>query len=267
MIKVDGKKIAESLKEEIKSLLKESGPKSLAIFYVGNNSVIDSYVALKKRVGEELGIAVEVFRYEESISQDALLLEIQEKIKNFSGAIVQLPLPVNFEKERVLSAIPIEKDVDVLSKDAFEMFSLGKIEKLPPVVSAVNEIFRTYNLVLPEKNIVIVGFGMLVGKPLAAWLSRQGIPYEIVDEQTPDALEIIKNGDIIISGTGIPSLIKKEMVKGGAILIDAGSSTSSGRIVGDIEALAYEKASIASTVPGGVGPITVASLFKNLFLQ
>ncbi len=264
MIKVDGKKIRERLKGEIRDLLSETGPKSLAIIYVGENPVIDSYVALKKRFGEELGITVDVLRFSADVAESDLLQEIAKAASKYSGMIVQLPLPESLDKEKVLNAVPTALDVDVLASKSFEGFSRGEIKKLPPVVAAVAEIVREYEVDLSSKKIVIVGQGPLVGRPVGAWLGREGFAYEFF-ERGGD-VELLKSADVIISGAGVPGLVTASVVKEGAILIDAGTSTSSGKIAGDIDLAAYEKASLVSGVPGGVGPITVASLFKNLFL-
>lgn len=264
---IETDKLKEKIKEEIRDLSVKFGQKNLGIFYVGQNEVIENFIKIKERFGKEIGISVEVLRYDENISEEYLINEIKEKSEKFSGVIVQLPLPEKFSREKVLNAIPLEKDVDLLSVTAFENFSAGKSERLPPVVSAINEIFKFYNIPFFPKKILIIGKGILVGKPLAIWLNLNKVPFEIVDKETPNILEMISTSDIIISGTGERGLVKKDMVKEGVILIDAGTSVSSGKVFGDIEKDAFEKALLVSPVPGGVGPLTVASLFKNLFLD
>jgi methylenetetrahydrofolate dehydrogenase (NADP+)/methenyltetrahydrofolate cyclohydrolase len=264
MKKVDGKKIAERIKEEIKNLLLESGPKSLAIVYVGENPVIDNYVSLKKRVGEELGISVEVLRFDAGVKEAELVSAMTGATTKYSGMIVQLPLPESLDKEKILNAVPTKLDVDVLSAGSFQMFANGLIHKLPPVVSAVTEIVREYDIDLTDKKIVVVGQGALVGRPVSAWLTREGFTHQIFEKGGDIAM--LLNADVIITGAGVPGLVTPDMVKEGSILIDAGTSTSSGKIAGDIDPEAYDKASLVSGVPGGVGPITVVSLFRNLFL-
>lgn len=264
---VNGKQIANRIKDEIRELLKTSGPKSLAIFYVGQNPVIDSYVNLKKRVGAELGIDVEVLRFEAEVSEKYLLDEISEANEKYSGIIVQLPLPENLNKEKILNTVKPKLDVDMLSITAYENFKNGVTEKLPTVVGAVKAIFDEHDIDLTKKKIVVVGKGLLVGKPISTWIKREGADCDVVDRESDDLIEKVNQADVIISGAGVPSLIKPEMIKDGVILIDAGTSTSSGRITGDIDQACYDKASIVSGVPGGVGPITVVNLFKNLFLK
>lgn len=264
---VNGKEIAEKIKGEIKALLKESRPSSLAIFYVGENPVIDSYVALKKKVGEELGIVVDVLRFPNDINEEELIGSINEAAAKYSGIIVQLPLPASLNKENILNAVPSALDVDVLSAESGRLFAENKIEKMPPVAGAIAEIVKTHNIDLQNKKIVIVGAGALVGKPVAAWLTRQNITYTVIDSENTDGDNLLKDADVIITGVGIPGMIKSDQIKEGVILIDAGTSTSTGKVFGDIDRSAYGKASIVSGVPGGVGPITVVSLFKNLFLK
>jgi methylenetetrahydrofolate dehydrogenase (NADP+)/methenyltetrahydrofolate cyclohydrolase len=264
---VNGRQIANRIKEEIKELLKSSAPKTLAIFYVGDNSVIDSYVALKKRTGEELGIVVDVLRFANDISEESLLAEIQNAAQKYSGIIVQLPIPENLDKEKVLNAVPENLDVDVLSASAYENFRSGRTGKLPPVVGAVKEIIEEYQIDLRNKKIVIIGKGLLVGKPVSAWLVREGFENIIVDKENTDLKGSLVDADVIISGAGVPSLVTPEMIKDGVVLIDAGTSTSSGKIMGDIDRSCYERASVVAGVPGGVGPLTVVNLFKNLFVS
>lgn len=267
MIKVSGKKIAERIKGEIKEFLKSSGPKSLAIFYVGENPVIDSYVAIKKRVGEELGIGVDVLRFPADVIEEDLITEIKTAAKIYSGVIVQLPIPENLDKEKILNAVPADLDVDILSSVAYKNFKTGLTLKLPPVVGAIKEIVDEYSIELKDKKIVIIGNGLLVGRPVSEWLDREGYDSVIIDKENTDLKGSLAEADMIISGAGVPGLVTVDMVKVGVVLIDAGASTSSGKLVGDIDKSCYDKASVVSGVPGGVGPITVANLFKNLFLK
>jgi methylenetetrahydrofolate dehydrogenase (NADP+)/methenyltetrahydrofolate cyclohydrolase len=264
---IDGKQIRENVKEEIKNLLTGRDPQSVGIFYVGTNPVIENFIRIKEKNALELGISTEVLRYDESISEEDLVKEVQKHSERFSGVIIQLPLPEKFDRETILGAIPLEKDIDVLSAGAVRAFSDGSSERLPPTVFAINEIFQFYNIPLFPKKIVVVGKGMLVGRPLAMYFECNKIPFEIVDEHTEGKDAIIREADIIISGVGIPGIITEDMVKDGVVLIDAGTSSHAGTISGDVSKEASQKASLVSPVPGGVGPLTVLGLFKNLFLK
>lgn len=263
---IDGKNIAEKIKEEIRTLQGATDTVSLAIVYAGDNPVIEKYIDMKKRVGAELGIDVEVKRFPGDVSERDLIAAIQEASRAYSGIIVQLPLPVDLDRESIMNAVPPEKDVDMLSSLAFEMFLKEETKRLPPVVFAVREMMREHGVSLAGKNIVVVGRGALVGRPVSAWLAREGIVHQTIDKNTKNNKEILRDADVIISGVGEPHFIQPEMVKAGIVLFDAGTSTSGGKLVGDIDPTCYDKAALASPVPGGIGPLTVVGLFKNLFL-
>ncbi len=189
------------------------------------------------------------------------------------GIIIQLPLPPRISTQYILNSVPPEKDVDVLSARAVGDFSVGKSKVLPPVVGAIAALFHEYGIDYKTKHVVVVGAGALVGKPVAAWLANEKVSFTVVDENTPDISEFTKKADIIISGVGKSGLITDDMVKVGAVVIDAGTSegspsTGSGRqvsLVGDVDFdSASKKASHITPVPGGIGPLTVAMIYKNL---
>jgi methylenetetrahydrofolate dehydrogenase (NADP+)/methenyltetrahydrofolate cyclohydrolase len=136
---------------------------------------------------------------------------------------------------------------------------------LPPVVGAIKVIFDENKIEIKGKNIVVVGAGRLVGKPVVTWLINEGGTVTVIDENSKNPQEFTIKADIIISGVGKPKIIKPEMVKEGVVAIDCGTSESSGQVVGDIDPEISKKASILAPVPGGIGPITIAILFKNLF--
>lgn len=262
---VEGKKIASLIKEDLIKTIKDKGlVKKLAIFYVGENPVITSFVELKKKFGQDVGVDVKVFKYEDSVEEDFLIKEIKEKSKDFNGVVVQLPLPEKLNRENILNAVPGEKDIDVLGNFSYQKFSSGDFKFLPPVVGAIDEVFRFYNIATEGKKIVVVGKGLLVGGPVFDWLKALKLNPVCVDEKTQNPDEIFKGADIIISGVGKSGIIKKEILKKGVVLVDAGSSLDAGRVVGDIGYECGEVASLFSRVPGGIGPITIAVLFRNM---
>lgn len=260
-----GKKIASLIKENVAKVIRDQDlQKSLAIFYVGESPVIDNFISLKKKFGEDIGVRVRVFKYEKEISTAKLIKEIKTISEEFDGALVQLPLPLHIDKKKVLNSVPPEKDIDVLSEKRYKKFISGDFSFFPPVVGAVVEVLNFYEVSLNDKNVVVVGDGLLVGKPVFDWLKKSGFKPKLVTEKTKNKEEIYKKADVIISGVGRPGIIKKSFVKKGVVLIDAGSSSEDGQIVGDISKDCADKASLFSTVPGGIGPITIAVLFKNL---
>lgn len=264
-MRVDGKSIAKRLEEEMKNYIEANNlSKKLAIFYVGNNPVIDQFIKIKQNFGKRVGVFVEIFRYEEEIEEDFLIKEIKEKSESFDGALVQLPLPSHINKLTVLNSIKEEKDIDVLSRNSYKNFLIGKNKMLPPVAFAVFQILKNHNVLLGNKKVCVVGDGLLVGRPVYDWFKLNNVKAEIVNLETENPEALIKDADILVSGVGVPNLIKKEMIKKGAVILDAGSSQESGAVVGDISIECEEMAEIFSGVPGGIGPLTVVGLFSNL---
>lgn len=261
---VDGKKIRDKIKEDLILDISnmDSKPK-LVLFYIGNNPVIDVFVNLKKKFGESIGIAVEIIKLDESISENELIEKIKNSVDKNTGIIVQLPLPKHLDQEKIISTIPQDNDTDLLREDTF--INLGK-EKgvLPPVIGAIDEIFKEYSVDLKDKKIVIIGKGRLVGDPARIWLEGLGIRPTVLTRSSMDFNEVLLNADIVISGAGSPGLIKKDNIKDGAILIDAGTSEVGVKILGDVDSSVLSKASLLTPVPGGIGPITIAVLFRNL---
>lgn len=268
---VDGRKIAEEMKEALTDkaadFARMHGRKPrLDIVYVGENPVIENFIGRKKKFGKDIGVEALVHRYAQEISQDALMGEIKRisTDRSSDGIIVQLPLSENFDAQEVLSAIPKEKDIDVLSQEAFESFSSGESPFFPPVAGAVKEILERNKIALENKNILVIGAGKLVGKPVAQWLLREHAHYAVARSKTKNLFELLLNADIIISGIGMSQFIKPEMIKQDAVLIDAGTSEQGGKVLGDADPASAAKCSLFTPVPGGIGPITVAVLFQNL---
>ena len=268
MILLDGKKLSEKILNELKAKITDTKKAlRLAVVVVGEDTATQKFIEQKKKTAEFLGVGIHIYPFEESVTTNALrkrIGEIVHEAKN-TGVIVQLPLPVHINAQYILNAIPPEKDVDVLSARALGNFYVGRSVVLPPVVGAVKVFFDEYNIEYRNKYAVVVGVGKLVGKPVAARLINEGVALSVVNEYTKDIGEFIRKADIIISGVGKPKLITSDMVKDGVIVIDAGVSEAEGKTVGDVDFDSVSvKASYITPVPGGVGPLTVAVLFKNL---
>jgi len=261
---LDGKKIAHEIVSDFKESIRGLDLK-LSVVLVGDNPVSLSYISQKKKIALEAGISFEVYRFDKNIIFTNLLEEIREIISKSSGVIIQLPLPSKFNTQELLNLIPREKDIDLLSANSLGNFYTGDFSVLPPVVGAISYIFSKNNIDLKGKNVAVIGAGRLVGKPLALWLMSSGATISVLNKKTKNMSFFIKNADIIISGTGQADLINGDMVKVGVIAIDAGSSIEDGKISGDFNKKSIiPKASLFSTVPGGVGPITIACLLENL---
>lgn len=267
---LDGRKLAGKILNEVKSKIQSSEKKlSLGVIVVGENPVIKKFVSEKKRVAEELGVDFKIYDYPEDISTNELRKRIAVIVHdaNPDGVIIQLPLPAHINTQYILNGVPPEQDVDMLSARAEGNFFTGKSDILPPIVEAVKAFFEEYGIDYRNKYTTVVGAGMLVGKPIAAWLLNEKASFSVVEEQTPDISQFTKNAGIIVSGVGKPGLITGDMVKEGVAIIDAGTSEAEGKIAGDVDFDSVSpRASFITPVPGGVGPVTVAMVYKNLFI-
>jgi len=270
MIVFDGKKRAEEIASDLKKEIERKGLNNLklAVIRVGDDPVVSTFIKQKEKYAQYLGVGFKVFSLPASLSFDQVAAEVRNislDVLN-SGVIVQLPLPSGMPAEEILNCIPVTKDVDVLSKDAFDHFSKGKFDVLPPVVGAVREVLDAAGVNPNGRKVVLVGRGRLVGKPLGIWLRALGA--EVEELGSDSSIEpVTLNADIIISGVGKPNLIKGDMIKRGAVVVDAGTSEEGGKVVGDVDRVSIgARASFFSPVPGGVGPLTVVMIFKNLLL-
>src|SRR3989338_8028036 len=264
---IDGKKLAEEIKAELKAEIFKLNKKiRLAAVEVGENPVTKKFLEQKKKFASAVGIDVRIYDLPADITTNKLRAKLAEimHIKENIGVIVQLPLPPQINAQYILDAIIPEKDPDMLSSKSVGLFSSGRSKILPPVVGAIDHIFTAYGIQLKAKKVVVLGVGRLVGKPAAIWLINHGATVTEIDENTDDPTLYTVNADIIISGVGMPHLIGADMVKDGVIAIDCGTSEANGKLAGDMDPAVAEKASLFTPVPGGVGPLTVAMLFKNL---
>jgi len=263
----DGKKCAQEIKDSLKTefLTLPKKPR-LDIIYAGSDPAIESFLRMKIRVGEDIGAETIVHRFPANIAEKDLISEISKTTADpiSDGTIVQLPLPVGLNVNNVLDALPPEKDVDVLSNKALDLFSEGRIRTAPPVAGAMLEIFKKNNIDIQGKNAVVLGKGRLVGLPASFCLKRAGANVTDLNSATGDPTPYLLKADIIISGIGKAHFIKPDMIRDGVILIDCGTSESSAGIAGDADPTCAEKCSLFTPVPGGVGPMTVALIYKNL---
>ncbi len=266
MILVDGKKIAHTIETELSLRLSDSlKPRPrLGIIYAGENSAIESFIAIKQRFGKRLGIDNELTRLSENVTTREVIFSILENAKKYDGLILQLPLPAHVDREQIFSSIPPECDIDVLGTQQYKKFLNKEMQCLPPVAGAVAEIVSFYSVDLAFKKIVVVGAGRLVGAPVSDWLTREGFAFSQVDEHTPEKEKFFHDADIIITGVGTPGVIQPSMLKDGVVLLDAGTSSHAGSVAGDCDPDCSLRASLFTPVPGGMGPITVAILYRNL---
>ena len=274
MIKIDGKAFSQTVLEKIReehSQLKEKygKPAGLAVVIVGNNPASQVYVKNKIRACENVGFYSENIELDENISEKELLQEIDKLNKNdrINGILVQLPLPSHINELKIIDSISPEKDVD-----GFHVSNIGKMVIgdetgfLSCTPYGIMQLLEEYKIEIAGKDAVIIGRSNIVGKPMALMLIQKGATVQICNSRTKDLRKKLNKADIIIVAAGVPKLLKKEDVKEGAVVIDVGINRVDGKICGDVDyEEVAEKTSYITPVPGGVGPMTIASLIKNTF--
>ena len=274
MIKIDGKAFSQTVLEKIReehSQLKEKYGKlaGLAVVIVGNNPASQVYVKNKIRACEDVGFYSENIELDENISEKELLQEIDKLNKNdrINGILVQLPLPAHINELKIIDSISPEKDVD-----GFHVSNIGKMVIgdetgfLSCTPYGIMQLLEEYKIEIAGKDAVIIGRSNIVGKPMALMLIQKGATVQVCNSNTKDLRKKLNEADIIIVAAGVPKLLKKEDVKEGTVVIDVGINRVDGKICGDVDyEEVAEKTSYITPVPGGVGPMTIASLIKNTF--
>lgn len=265
---IDGRKIKNEILEEVKKeVAKLPFQPIFCDVLVGEDPASQQYVKMKAKTAESVGIKFHGAYFPASISTEDLIKEIKvlNKMPNMCGIIVQLPLPKNLDRRKILDAISPHLDVDCLGTELSQKFYQGDFTLGFPTALACMAILDSLNLNLAGKNITVVGQGELVGKPVVKLLQARNLFVNIIELETQNKEEIYKKSDIIISGVGYGKLITGNLLKEGVVLIDAGTSTSKGGIIGDVDLESVKGvASFVSPVPGGVGPVTVAMLLSNV---
>lgn len=268
---LDGKKLAQKIearqKIEVAKLKKKRITPTLAVILVGKDPASGIYVHKKQEAAKRIGVELKLFKYAKNTKTQDVVSEIQalNQDKKIHGIIVQLPLPKYINQEEIIESISPKKDVD-----GFHPLNWGKLAYkseglLPCTPAAVMELLHFYKINLKGKEVVIVGKGNFVGKPLSILLLNSDATLTMVHIFTKNLKFHTKRADILISAAGSPQLIKKDMVKKGAIVIDVGISRKGKKITGDVDFRNVSKvASFITPVPGGVGPVTVAMLLENV---
>ena len=283
---LDGKKLSQQIKEEIKqavSLRKEKGEKTphLAAVLVGNDGASLTYVGSKVRSCEHVGFKSTLIRLESSITEQALLTKIKELNNDdtLDGYIVQLPLPKHIDEEKILLAVDPKKDVDGFHPSNFGRMALEMESFIPATPFGIMEMLRRNGLDISGKHCVVIGRSHIVGRPISILMSQKGNPgnatVTLAHSRTKNIEQLTQKADIIVSALGIPEFLKADMVKDGVIIIDVGitrvpdDSHPKGYVIkGDV---AFDevakKSSYITPVPGGVGPMTIAMLLQNTLLS
>ena len=269
---IDGKQIAQNLKEEIRTevaaLTAKYGRKPcLDVILVGENPASMSYVRSKIKATEYCGFDGELISLPETTTQDELLRIIRERnaASNVDGILVQLPLPKHIDEQAVIEAIAPEKDVDGFHPTNVARLWLGQETIVPCTPMGVMALLEQIGITFQGKHAVVVGRSNIVGKPVAKLLLDKNCTVTIAHSRTADLAAICREADILVVAVGRARIITADMVKPGAIVIDVGiNRTAEGRLVGDVDYDAVAPVAGAITpVPGGVGPMTIAMLMRN----
>ena len=270
--KIDGLEVAKNIKDKVSKITSDLKSKGinpcLATILVGDNPASATYVRNKHKACEEVGIITKDHTPSADITQEELnqLIEKLNEDETVHGILVQLPLPPHLNEFNTTTQILPEKDVDGLTPPNVGLLSIGKAMLVACTPSGIIEMCRHYNIELEGKNIVIINRSNLVGKPLYHLLLQNNATVTTCHSKTKDLKKICLDSDIIITGVGNREIFKltSDMVKENAVVIDVATTRLDGKLVGDADFTEIiEKASYASPVPGGVGPMTVAMLLKN----
>lgn len=265
---IDGKKLRDKILDNLK--LKIDGfdkkPK-LVVILVGDNPASKIYVNNKKKMAEKVGIISEVINYPSSISEKELLVKIEELNSDdtVTAILVQLPLPEHISKENVMNTIAPEKDVDGFTPYNFgKLFSGEEPMVYPCTPKGILLLLDEYGIPLEGKHVVIVGRSNIVGRPLSQMILNRNATVTVCHSHTKNLAEITKTADVLISAVG-KNIIEGKMIKSGCVVIDVGIfKDENGKTRGDVDFENVSKsASYITPVPGGVGPMTIASLMLN----
>jgi len=255
---VDGKKIAtDILLETSEKLSKLDTPPRLMVITCAPNFETQKYLKMKKLKAASVGVVLNVIELPEEAKTKDVLDCIGRVLEEADGIVAQLPLPKHINRDEVLKAIPADKDPDGF------WFGVEADACLSPVVGAIDEISKRYGVEWNDKKVVILGEGRLVGLPCLHYAKQMGSVVEIYNKENFDESRLI-SADIIISGIGQAGFIKNDHVKNGVFVFDAGTSEDGGVLTGDVSREVESKAAILTPVPGGIGPITIAYLLRNL---
>lgn len=265
---LDGKKLRDKLLEQIKKEVEGFSVKpSLAVILVGEDTASKIYVNNKKKTAEKLGITSSVIKYDENIDEQVIIEKIKElnEDKNIHAILVQLPLPAHLDKNKIINYISPSKDVDCFTFENYGKLASGQEPAVYPCTpNGILLLLEEYGINLDGKNVVVVGRSNLVGKPMALLAMKKNATVTICHSHTKNLAEVTKNADILICATGHP-IITKGMVKQGAVIVDVGIfKDENNKLRGDVDfEVVKDDTSYISPVPGGVGPMTIASLMLN----
>lgn len=266
---LDGKAFAnllgQNLKEKVKKLKDEGITPHFCVINIGNDPASKIYVRTKKRRAEKMGIIQDIYQMSADTKQEEAIALIDKLNADpaIDGLMVQLPAPKQIDTDALLERIDPNKDVDGLTPANIGHLWMGNHFVEPATAEGIIALLKHYEIPLEGKNVVIIGRSNIVGKPLAALMLEQNATVTIAHSRTKNLGEITKKADVLVSATGQAFLVKADMVKDGAVVVDVGMNHVDGKLVGDVDFdNVKEKASYITPVPGGVGPLTVQFLME-----
>lgn len=268
-MRLDGNKVANELKENIKKRIKDYARQPhLVVILVGDDPASVTYVNSKKRQCENVGMKSTVKVFDSSISQEFLLEEIDKLNRDemVDGILVQLPLPNHINSNVVVSKIDVNKDVDGLHPLNVGLLVNDKPNMIPCTPKGIISILDYYDIELEGKSALVIGRSQLVGKPIASLLLSRNATVTIAHSKTQNLSHLVENNDIIVVAVGIKEFLKEHQLNSKHIVIDVGIHREGKKLLGDVERSAYDKVKAATPVPGGVGPMTIASLLENTLI-
>ena len=266
MILLDGKLVRDKILEELKNKINNKNI-SFAIIQIGNNEASNIYIKQKEKMCENLGIRFKCYKLDENIKEDKII-NLVEKLNEseVNGILLQLPIPEHLNVKKIVDSINEKKDVDGLNSKNLAKLVLKEEGLIPCTPKGIMSLLKYYNIDVTGKKVVIIGRSNLVGKPLANLMLNHDATVTVCHTKTKDLKEITINADIIVVAAGHPRLLTKDMIKSNAIVIDVGINRVDGKVVGDVYFdEVCQKASYITPVPGGVGPMTIASLAQNIY--
>jgi len=265
---IDGKKVAEAVKKDLKKRIPKLGFKpGLAVVLVGDNPASELYVKLKEKASKELGFHFELYRLDKDTDELALLNLIDKlnQDKKIHGMLVQLPLPKQIDEKLIIDAIRPDKDADGLNPINMGNLLGGNNTVIPATPKGVIKLIESTGIKIEGKHAVIVGRSNIVGKPVSVLLQQKNATVTMCHSKTEPLEEYTKQADILVVAAGKPRLITADMVKKGAVVIDVGINKVMGKSIGDVDFDDVKKvAGYITPVPGGVGPMTIAMLLENV---
>lgn len=269
---IDGKKVSANVKESVRletqELINKHGvTPGLAVVIVGDDPASRVYVNNKKKACEQVGFKSEEYALPASTTQEELLalVDTLNQKDDINGILVQLPLPKHLDDKAVIERINPKKDVDAFHAVNVGKIMLGEYDFLPCTPAGVMEMLHQYNITVEGKECVVIGRSNIVGKPMGMLLLHENGTVTICHSRTKNLKEVCSRADILVAAVGIPKFVKEDMVKQGAVVIDVGMDRDeNGKLCGDVDFdNVKEKCSYITPVPGGVGPMTIATLMKN----